>query len=65
MTIWQQQTQEVIDLRERDAYAAGLGDVWKHLLAQEENAARSVALGVVGALAAYLVESGYVVANTG
>jgi hypothetical protein len=59
VSIWQQETAAVIDRYDADVRDAGLAEVWDHLLAQDDSGSRSLLLGVVGALASYLVETDY------
>ena len=59
MSVWAENTAYVIDRHESDAYAAGLGDIWGHVLDMPNSASRTMLLGIVGALATCLNETGY------
>lgn len=55
---WEADTRHVIESRGEAVRAVGLADVWDHLITEEPSAARSLLIGTVGALAAYMHEKG-------
>lgn len=59
MSVWQENTLHIIERHEGDAYAAGLGDIWNHVLEMDPSASRTMLLGIVGALATCLCETDY------
>lgn len=51
----------MIERHDAAVRAAGFGEVWDHVIAQEPNAARGILLGCIAAVGAYAVESGLTV----
>lgn len=60
MSIWDKERAHIVERYEGPARAAGLGAVWDQA-ASEKNATSTLTLGLIGAVACYMAESGLTV----